>query len=212
MRDYSLSFTAASLMVHETEQILSLYQEHKDWDIVGKLVIDDNYLQKGTISTRKREFVELKKRLIGLDDNWINFSKNATRDEMKLFTLFLCAKTYRLIYEFLSEVVKMKLLSYDYQILNSDYERFIQAKMASSAKLQSCTESTINKIKQVIFKILEQATLIDNVRAKNIQRPFISQELINVVLKTDPKYLASLMLSDTDIINLARELKSTTSP
>ena len=207
MRDYSLSFTAASLMVHETEQILSLYQEHKDWDIVGKLVIDDNYLQKGTISTRKREFVELKKRLIGLDDNWINFSKNATRDEMKLFTLFLCAKTYRLIYEFLSEVVKMKLLSYDYQILNSDYERFIQAKMASSAKLQSCTESTINKIKQVIFKILEQATLIDNVRAKNIQRPFISQELINVVLKTDPKYLASLMLSDTDIINLARELK-----
>lgn len=126
---------------------------------------------------------------------------------MKLFTLFLCAKSYRLIYEFLSEVVRVKLLSYDYQILNSDYERFIQAKMASSVKLQSCTESTINKIKQVIFKILEQATLIDNIKNKNIQMPYVSTELIEIIVKIDPKYLSILMIGDMDIEKLQKGLK-----
>jgi len=32
--DYSLSFTAASLMYFETEQIANLYLEHEDWVVV----------------------------------------------------------------------------------------------------------------------------------------------------------------------------------
>lgn len=194
-------------MVHETEKVLNLFDEFRDWDVVSKLVIEGNYLQKGTLSTRKREFAELKKRLSAVNDDWIDFSKNATSDEMRLFVLFLCAKSYRLIFEFLSEIVRVKILTFDYKISNSDYERFIESKRANSEKLQKCTDLTLAKIKQVIFKILEQTKLIDDIKTKNIQKPYVSQELICVVNKTNPNYLVALMFSDTDISNFKKSLK-----
>lgn len=117
MQDYSLSFTAASLMSFETEQIAQLYSIHNDWKKVENLVVDDNVMQKGTISTRKREFSEIKKRLKDVSNNDLDFISNATTDELKLYCLYLCSKSYRLIFEFISEVIREKYLMFDYFIL-----------------------------------------------------------------------------------------------
>jgi len=200
--DYSLSFTAASLMTYETEQVTILYLEHKEWSKVKELVIDENILQKGTISTRKREFAEVKKRLQNLSDEELHFITTCTTDELKLFCLYLCSKIYRLIYEFIVEVVRQKYLMFDYSILDSDYIRFVESKTLSSKKLQTITDKTQYKIKQVIFKILEQSTLIDSSKTRNIQKPYISEELQNIIMKQSLKYLAVFLYSNTDIQNV----------
>lgn len=206
MQDYSLSLTAASLMNFETEQVALLYLEHKDWDIVKDLIVDDNILQKGTISTRKREFAEIKKRLTNISDEDLEFMSNCTTDELKLYCLFLCSKTYRLIFEFISEVIREKYLMFDYSIFDSDYVRFIESKMMSSKKLQKMTENTEYKIKQVIFRILEQSTLIDSAKLRNIQKPYISEELEKIVAKNNPIFLSSFLYTDTEIQNIQERL------
>ena len=199
MKDYSLSFTAASLMFYETEQVARLYLEHDDWKVVSEMVVDDNVLQKGTVSTRKREFAEIKKRLVNLNKDELLFLTEATTDELKLYCLVLCAKTYRLIFEFISEVVRDKYLMFDYVIYDSDYAKFIESKTASSEKLQSITEKTEYKIKQVIFRILEQSSLIDSSKARNIQKPYISDELQNIVSQYDVKFLACFLYANGEI-------------
>jgi len=193
-------------MTYETEQLADLYLEHLDWAEVQQLIVDENILQKGTISTRKREFAELKKRLKELSSDEMRFIVTCTTDELKLFCLYLCAKTYRLIYEFVVEVIREKYLMFDYLILESDYTRFIESKTASSLKLQKITEKTQYKIKQVIFRILEQSTLIDSAKTKNIQKPYISQELESIVAKSCVKYLAIFLYSDIDIKNIKESI------
>ena len=199
MKDYSLSFTAASLMFYETEQVAHLYLEHKDWKVVAEMVVDDSVLQKGTVSTRKRELAEIKKRLSGLNKEELHFLTNCTTDELKLYCLYLCTKTYRLVFEFISEVLREKYLMFDYTIYDSDYAKFIESKTASSEKLQSITDKTIYKIKQVIFRILEQSMLIDTAKTKNIQKPYVSDELKNIVSSYNPNYLASFLYGDGEI-------------
>ena len=192
MKDYSLSFTAASLMFYETEQVARLYLEHNDWKVVAEMVVNDNVLQKGTVSTRKREFAEIKKRLANLNRDEILFLTEATTDELKLYCLILCAKSYRLIFEFISEVVRDKYLMFD-------YVKFIESKTASSEKLQRITEKTEYKIKQVIFRILEQSSLIDSSKARNIQKPYISDELQNIVSQYDVRFLACFLYANREI-------------
>lgn len=204
--DYSLSFTAASLMYFETEQVANLYLEHQDWNVAKQLVIDENILQKGTVSTRKREFAEIKKRLKDLNNNELKFITECTIDELKFFCLYLCSRSYRLLYEFIVEVVREKYLMFDYSIFDSDYARFIESKTASSIKLQKMTEKTHYKIKQVIFKILAQSGLIDSVKTKNIQKPYIPKELETIVANFSVKYLAVFLYSDTDIKNIKEGL------
>lgn len=181
------------------EQVALLYERDTDWVHVENQVVHENYLQKGTVSTRKREFAEIKKRLKGISAEELSFMHRCSSDELKLFCFYLCCRTYRLLYEFTIEVVRQKHLLYDYMLLNSDYQRFIDSKVANSPKLQSITEKTHAKIKQVIFKILEQASLIDSISSKNIQKPYITHELESLIFKHNPSHLALLLYPDADI-------------
>jgi predicted transcriptional regulator len=174
--------------------------------VVQQLVVDENILQKGTVSTRKREFSEIKKRLKDLTNDELKFIITCTTDELKLFCLYLCSKTYKLIYEFIVEVIRDKYLMFDYLILDSDYVSFIESKTASSMKLQKITEKTQYKIKQVIFRILEQAGLIDSAKTKNIQKPYVPKELESIVAHSSVKYLAIFLYSDTDIKNIQESI------
>ena len=195
-------------MFFETEQVARLFLEHHDWGIVSDIIVDENIMQKGTVSTRKREFSELKKRLKDLNEQEMSFLVNCTTDELKLYCLFLCVKTYRLIFEFIAEVVREKYLSFDYTIYDSDYAKFIESKTASSEKLQSITDKTSYKIKQVIFRILEQSTLIDSAKTRNIQKPFIPDELQDIVAYNDVKYLACFLYADAEINSIKESLNA----
>jgi len=54
MAKYILSYTSASLSAYESEVMAGLYLESNDWSLVRKSVIDENVLQKGSLTGRKK--------------------------------------------------------------------------------------------------------------------------------------------------------------
>ena len=60
---YIFSYTAATLMLHETNEVIQKYLEYKDWDKVKTIVIEENIIQKQSVSSRKRVFTEIKRRI-----------------------------------------------------------------------------------------------------------------------------------------------------
>lgn len=196
---YLLSYTSASLLTNESEITANLYLQIQDWDKVKENIVEDNALQKGAISTRKREFIELKKRLETLTPQQLGFYETAISNDIRYLTILSCFKLYKLIYDFASEIIRTKLLLFDFQILNSDYESFYESKRVAYDNLNTVSEVTQKKLKQVMFKILEQAGFIDSVKNKNIQKPYLSEELIKLIVMDDPKYLRAFLYSDNEI-------------
>lgn len=196
---YLLSYTSLSLKANEAETIANLYKEIFDWDSVAKCVIEDDILQKGTIATRKREFVEFKKRLQTLTPEQLSYYEEATTIDVKNLTMLSCFKIYAFIYDFAIEVLRNKLLLFDFQLLNSDYERFYDSKKVAYDNLNSISETTQKKLKQVMFKMFEQVGFIDSVKTKNIQKPYLGEELIKLIVQDDPKYLSAFLYSDNEI-------------
>jgi hypothetical protein len=164
MSRYLLSYTAVSLQAYEAEIIANLYNETLNWDSVAKSVIEDNAVQKGTIATRKREFVEFKKRLQSLTVEQLSFYEDASSSDAKYLTMLSCFKLYGFIYDFATEVMRKKLLLFDFQVLNSDYESFYDSKAVSFENLNTISEATQKKLKQVMFKMFEQVGFIDSVK------------------------------------------------
>lgn len=196
---YILSYTSTSLSSYEAETVANLYYELHDWSEVRKNVVDNNALQKDTLATRKRKFVEIRKRLETLTPEQLAFYSQATSTDIKYLTLLSCFKLYHLMYDFSSQIVRNKLLLFDFEILNSDYESFYDSKRVAYDNLNSISEMTQKKLKQVLFKIFEQAGLIDSVKTKNIQKPYLSEELIKLIVQDDPKYLTAFLYSDNEI-------------
>jgi len=197
--DYILSYTAASLSLNEIETIANLYATTQNWDEVKHQVVEENILQKGAISARKREFVELKKRVDILTEAQLTLLSDATSSELKHLAILSCFKVYKFIYDFATEVMRDKMLLFDFQILDSDYESFYDSKSATYENLNTISQKTQNKLKQVMFKIFEQAEFLDSTKTKNIQKPYLSDRLIELIVQDNPKYLCAFLYSNNDI-------------
>lgn len=196
---YLLSYTAVSLQSYEAELIANLFIEINDWDRISKSVIDDDALQKGTVATRKREFIEFKKRLQTLTVDQLNFYQDASSSDIKNLAMLSCFKLYTFIYDFATEIMRKKILLFDFQLINSDYESFYDSKRVAYDNLNTISEATQYKLKQVMFKMFEQAGFIDSVKSKNIQKPYLSQELVRLIVQDNPKYLSAFLYSDSEI-------------
>ena len=95
--------------------------------------------------------------------------------------------------------MRNKLLLFDFQLINSYYESFYDSKRVAYDNLNTISEATQYKLKQVMFKMFEQAGFIDSVKNKIITKPYLSEQLIKLIVQDNPKYLSAFLYSDNEI-------------
>jgi len=195
---YLLSFTTMSLQVYETQEVAKLYVKYKDWNVVRKIVIDENYLQKRAISTLKRQFIEIKKRISNLNNEELEFLvKNDY--EAKYIIMLSSFKTYKMLSDFVLEVIRSKYFKGDLKILDSDFETFIESKKLAYENLNSITDSTKYKLKQVMFKMFEESDIITSTKEKIIKKPIFSKNLCKIIKNDEKEYLKLFLLAKDEI-------------
>ena len=195
---YILSFTTMSLNVYETQEVAKLFLKHQSWDEVRKIIIDENYLQKSAMSTLKRQFIEIRKRINNLTEEELEYL--AQNDyEAKYVVMLSAFKTYKMIYDFAVEVMMEKYFKGDMKILESDFENFIESKKLAYENLNTVTDSTKYKLRQVMFKMFEEAELITSTKEKIIKKPLLSRNLCKIIKNDDENYLKAFLLSKDEI-------------
>jgi hypothetical protein len=189
---YDFSFTASSLRLNEMLLVARAYHDGVEVDY-------NNDLGGGKSSTGKRMLSEFKKRILHLTPVQVEVLLNSDLVTQKQLTLVSVCKSYSFIREFIVEVVREKVLVYDYQITDGDYISFYRRKFDLHEEMDSLTELTEKKIKQVTFKILEQAGLINDIKNRIIQPQIIDYKLIKALVQDNPNWLKVLLVSDMDI-------------
>ena len=184
---YSMAFTTCSLLNNESIQVAELYLEHKNWSQVSRVATDSNLLQYRTVSALKRTLSEIVSRLKLLSDEAINLLVNGYKEEkLQILWLAVCLR-YPFIYEFSVEVVREKYRSMQYKIEQFDFDAFFNSKMNYHESLENITETTRKKLKQVLFKMMKEAEIID--RDDNVQASLLSEKIISVVGNMNREYL-----------------------
>ena len=189
---YDFSFTASSLRLSE---MVLVAKHHLD----GTKVDFVNELGKGKSATGKRMYAEFSKRVDSL-----------TKEELELLVLddltvkkqigyLAVCKTHPFIRDFVVEVLREKVLMYDYEISEGDYISFYRSKSETHREMEKLTEVTQRKIRQVLFKILEQAGIIDSVKSRQIQPQILDERIIKAIVNDNKEWLKIFFLSDYDI-------------
>jgi hypothetical protein len=189
---YDFSFTASSLRLNEMLLVARAINDGVEIDYT-------NDLGGGKSSTGKRMLSEFKKRILHLTPAQFNVLLNSDLVTQKQLTLVSVCKSYSFIREFIVEVVREKVLVYDFQITDGDYISFYRRKFDLHEEMDSLTELTEKKIKQVTFKILEQAGLINDIKNRLIQPQIIDYKFMKALVQDNPNWLKVLLVSDTDI-------------
>ena len=187
---YEFSLTGSSLRVNEMILFATKYINE------GLLEFKSD---KGT--TNKRMVSEFKKRIDNLTVNQQELLLNSNFSNQKQLAFLSACKTYSLLRDFVIEVVREKYLIMDFNLSDTDYISFIRRKEINHDELANLTDQTQAKVKQVVFKILEQAGIIDNVRNKEIQLQLLGGSTKKSIIEDNPEWLKVFLLSDMDIQN-----------
>lgn len=199
---YTFSFTGASALIAETLVIAEEYQRLKDWKAVEKSLMGNNLLNKIKHVTFKREFSEIKKRLSCLTSEQLTLLVHGDMDDVKAMILLSLVKAYSLFREFIVEVILDKYLIFDTVLTETDYIKFFNTKSLSHTELTDITDVTAYKVKQVVFKLLEQVGLITHTKNGTILKPFLSNQALSVIIEDDPNFLTAFLFSTETIKNL----------
>lgn len=204
---YTFSFTGASALIAETMVIAEEYDRLKDWKAVEKSLLDNNLLNKVKQVTFKREFSEIKKRLSLLTQDQLQLMIQGSLDDAKAMILLSLIKAYSFLRDFIVEVIRNKYLLFDTIVSEIDYIKFFNAKSLSHNELTAITELTAKKVKQVIFKLLEQVGLITQAKKGSILKPILNKKVIDVIIDDDPALLNAFLFSNEEIKSLLQKLK-----
>ena len=191
---YDFSFAGFSM---RENLMIRVARALRDGEQVDKVEIGE-----GNSHTGRKRLSEINKRIKTLTSRQLNLLIDGGLIAQRQIAFLSICKTHLFIRDFTVEVLREKLLVYDYQITEGDYIIFFRRKIELYPDMDNLTEITKNKIRQVTFKILEQAGIIDDVKNRMIQPQLPEQNVINAIVNDEKEWLKIFLMSDVDIENL----------
>ncbi|MCK5538546.1 MAG: DUF1819 family protein [Bacteroidales bacterium] len=192
VKKYSFSFTGLSLRLDKMHKVAIAEFEGREINLIQAI-------GNGKESTTKRVFWEISLRLKMLTKEQLDFFVKGDLTSRKQIAFLSVCKSYGFIRDFVIEVLREKYLLFDYHLTDGDYNSFFRKKAELYPEMEELSELTEKKIKQVTFKILEQAEIINNIKEKVIQAQILDQTVKMAIVNDDKKWLMIFMLSDLDI-------------
>lgn len=192
---YEFAFTTSSLRLKEMVLVAQALIEERDIDFI-------NELGNGKQKTGRSMFYELRKRIENLTQEQTQLLANGDLTTKKNIAFLAVCKTYGFIRDFVVEVLRDKYSVYDFDITNGDYFSFFRQKIEQHPEMEELTEETEKKIRQVTFKILEQAGMIESIKDKTIQPQIIDPRVIKTIINDHPDWLKIFLFSETEIVEL----------
>ena len=177
------SLTREQFLFHESKVVAKLIADEglTDEEIINK-VVEENLFQFPTERMIKNIAGVCIKRLRGLDDmTLINMIAHAPVENAKQACLYAMMKQYRLVWDFMITVIGAKFREQDLSYGRMDLNVFFMRLQEQDDEIASWSDATINKIKQVLNKILIENEYIDSPRATKLNPVMICSEVDNAI-------------------------------
>ena len=189
---YTFSFATTALNVHEMGKVAQSIVEKREMDAT-------NELGNGKKISGQKKMQEYTSRIRTLTPNQLQLLAHGNLNSQRQMAYLSICKSYGFIRDFVVEVLRDKVLLFDYQIEDSDYLSFWRRKAELYPRMESFTENSKKKIRQITLRILAEADMIDSTSNKMIKIQIIDPVVEKVILEDNPNWMKVFLKSDLDI-------------
>lgn len=192
-RVYSGKLTGESFLLYELKIVAKLKKEGYTDKEIRKRVLEENLFQYKFTSSISRRLTPLIQRINLLDEKLIDRLIEDSLGDGIVINLYSIMKNDRLFFEFMNEVMREKLKSNNEVLEKKDINIFIETKIEQNEGIASWSDSTVNKIKQVIKKILMEAKVIEDNKNGVVKKIIMSDWIKNYFIKLgEEKYIIAM--------------------
>jgi len=177
-------------MIRESRVVADLLLQEVSPEAWKQAIEVDNLLQKRTTSTARRNAIAIRKRLETLDPMFWRAIRDG--DDELATQAALCAALERnlLLVEFFERVLHDAYVTHTVKLETYQWSDFLEESARRDPAIFDWSESTKNKMRQVVFRIL-----VDVGYLKSPHNPELQQVIIRPEIKTmlDDSYLYRIL-------------------
>jgi hypothetical protein len=192
-----MSFSTGGLFLDESLKLAELFLQAGEWVSVKKQVRESNLIQARTMKSLERIFLEASKRLECLSSEEKTFLVKGNLKERQCLLWLAVCRTYPFIAEFAREVLREKFLKLSLILNTDDYNVYLNKKAEVYEEVESLSESTRVRLRQVLFKMLREADLLTS--TGEIRPISLSPSLARLFREGNPEELTFFPMSDDEI-------------
>ena len=192
--EYSASSVKYLLWFMETKETTRLLKDHSP-EKVRELVLEQNLYQQKDRRRIINQYGCISRRVDAMPEKLRELLLRADVSTAKLIVLISAMASDRLLFELVYEVYRVRIRLGEDEWTDSALNIFFGSKAEQNDLIAGWTEATVKKLKGTYTKYLLEAGMLrkERGRAKKIVRPFIDQELRQVLLEESmARYLYAL--------------------
>ena len=199
---YNMGFTAGAAMLNEMYAVAGALSDcGGDWEKTKDKTFRENLMEKDKKSSIVRYFSLMKQRLEVINEEELSLLVDGTAAVRRLIVLLAICKAHSFIFDFISENLRESFYNQYERVTQANFNEFYNEKKYIHSELEAVTDQTVAKMKQVVFRILEQLEIIESIDTGLLQRPYLPEKVERTIVKDDPKLLAAFLYSNNEISN-----------
>lgn len=182
--EYSASGVKYLLWFMETRETVRLLKDHSPEE-VRELVLEQNIYQQKDRRRIINQYGCISRRVDAMPVKLRELLLKADVSTAKLIVLISAMASDRLLFELIYEVYRVRIRLGEDEWTDSALNIFFDSKAEQNDLIAGWTEATVKKLKGTYTKYLLEAGMLrkERGRTKKIVRPFIDQELRQVLLE-----------------------------
>ncbi|MBD5304897.1 MAG: DUF1819 family protein [Bacteroides sp.] len=197
---YNMSFTAGAAMINETRAMAELYIDlDGDWKKIKDRALQENIMQKDKRSSNLRYLALMKQRMEALNERELKLLVESPVAIQRQIILLAICKAHAFVFDFINEAVREAYYNQREKIGKSTFNEFFREKMVDHPELETVTDQTVAKMRQVIFRILEQCEIIESVETGILKRPYLNSKIEDLIVSDNPMLLSAFLYSNNEI-------------
>lgn len=184
---YNTEFVAGSLLIPESRTIATLLLKGDDESTFKHKILVENVLQKRSPTSAKRQSNLICNRLAYLHPQLLMLVAEGSRDQTVQLLLAASIMQNHLLGDFIQEIADCKR-NFKQQITYRDWDLFFEQCKQIDNRIESWSETTTQKVRQVVFRILAEAQIIDSTRKKQLLPFYLLPEIKKLLEKYNLSY------------------------
>lgn len=186
---YNGEIVAGSLLISESRKVAALLLQNLDEKTFYSAVLGDNVLQKRSPASAKRQSKLIRNRLFPLHQDFWIMIRDGSHEQVVQTLLATAISHSRLLGDFIRQVIQLRIKTFQRQVTYREWDIFFEECKHRDSSVAEWAESTTKKIRQVVFRILAEAKIIDSTRSMNLIPFSLLPEVKGLLEKHEQHYV-----------------------
>lgn len=180
-------------MFLESKRVASLLLTHPSESAWIDAIEVKNILQKKSPATARRQATLIRKRLMTLDEQGWQLLVSREAEVRNQLLLASAIKHSKLLGDFILQVYALRQRKLENNLSALDWQNFLGECTHRDEAIAKWSDSTKDKLFQVIVRILVEAKYLDNSRSMNLTPQYLHSDVLRYLQKKGEGYVIECM-------------------